>query len=83
MIDWREKYKKQRLITIALIAMIIGIIIVVVGGHIIRDKDPQPSRIHGQVAKKYQEGNRHFLQIEIEVDPDEYIGYDIGDEYEE
>lgn len=82
MIDWREKYKKQRLITIALIAMIIGSVIAVAGGHLLIDEEPKPQQSTGQVMQKIEIGSKHFLQIEIEVSPEEYIGYDIGDEYE-
>lgn len=36
----------------------------------------------GQVVEKFMVGDQHFLQLTIAVSPEEYIGYDNGDEYE-
>lgn len=44
--------------------------------------DPQLQHKTGQVVEKIMVGGQHFLQLTIEVSPEEYIGYDIGDEYE-
>lgn len=34
------------------------------------------------IVDKYEYEDQCYLQIEMEVSPEEYIGYDIGDEYE-
>lgn len=44
--------------------------------------EPQPQQKTGQVVEKFMAGDQHFLQLTIAVSPEEYIGYDIGDEYE-
>lgn len=35
-----------------------------------------------QVIDKYESENKCYVIVPIEVTPEEYIGYDIGDEYE-
>ena len=82
MIDWKEKYEKQRMITLALIGLIIGIIAASAASFILQKKEPQPQKKTGQVVEKFMTGDQHFLQLTIAVSPEEYIGYDIGDEYE-
>lgn len=39
---------------------------------------PEPS----QVEAKYERDGRCFVEIWVEVTPEEYIGLDVGDEYE-
>ena len=39
---------------------------------------PEPS----QVEDKFERDGRCFVEIWVEVTPEEYIGLDIGDEYE-
>ena len=34
------------------------------------------------IVDKYEHNGKCYLAIEIEVSPEEYIGYDVGDEYE-
>lgn len=41
--------------------------------------DPKPM----QVTDKYEAKGKCYIQTWIEVTPEEYIGLDIGDEYEE
>lgn len=33
------------------------------------------------IVDKYEHDGKCYLAIEIEISPEEYIGYDIGDEY--
>lgn len=33
------------------------------------------------IVDKYEHGGKCYLAIEVEISPEEYIGYDIGDEY--
>lgn len=33
------------------------------------------------IVDKYEHGGKCYLAIEIEISPEEYIGYDIGDDY--
>lgn len=40
-------------------------------------KDPQPYA----VTDKAEYDGKCYLAIEVEISPEEYIGYDIGDEY--
>lgn len=82
MIDWKEKFEKQRMITMALIGLIIGIIAASAASFILQKKEPQPQKKTGQVVEKFMAGGQHFLQLTIAVSPEEYIGYEIGDEYE-
>ena len=34
------------------------------------------------IVDKYEHGGKCYLAIEVEVSPEEYIGYDVGDEFE-
>lgn len=34
------------------------------------------------IVNKYEECDRYYLLLETEITPEEYIGYDIGDDYE-
>lgn len=34
------------------------------------------------IVDKYEHGGKCYLAIEIEISPEEYIGYDVGDEFE-
>lgn len=36
-----------------------------------------------QIVDKYEADGKYYIQTWIEITPEEYIGYDIGDEYEE
>lgn len=38
--------------------------------------------IKGEVTSKTEAGGRCYIEIQIEVDPFDYIGLDIGDEFE-
>lgn len=33
------------------------------------------------IVDKYEHNGKCYLAIEVEISPEEYIGYDIGDEY--
>lgn len=80
MIDWKERYEKMRMICLVLIGMMIGMI---AGGiAILKETKTDPEPKAGQVVEKFMAGDTHFLQLIIAVSPEEYIGYDIGDEYE-
>ena len=43
-----------------------------------QEPTPEPS----QVEAKFERDGRCFVEIWVEVTPEEYIGLDIGDEYE-
>ena len=34
------------------------------------------------IVDKYEHGGKCYLAIEIEISPEEYIGLDVGDEFE-
>ena len=34
------------------------------------------------IVSKHEQDDKCYLMIEVEVSPEEYIGYDTGDEYE-
>lgn len=36
-----------------------------------------------QIVNKYEADGKCYIQTWIEITPEEYIGYDIGDEYKE
>ena len=42
---------------------------------------PQQDLKYG-ITDKYELQGKLYINIQIEVSPEEYIGYDIGDEYE-
>ena len=33
------------------------------------------------IVDKYEHNGKHYIAIEREVTPEEYIGYDVGDDY--
>lgn len=41
---------------------------------------PDPKAM--QIVDKYEADGKCYIQTWIEITPEEYIGYDIGDEYE-
>lgn len=78
--DYKEKIDKKKQIGIALVGLIMGISIGIIIAATVPQADPEPKT--GQVVEKFMAGDTHFLQLTIAVSPEEYIGYDIGDEYE-
>ena len=58
--------------------LIIGLIIgYFIGGSIFISGDPDVF----EVTDKYEQDGKCFIQLWIEVDPMDYIGLDIGDEF--
>lgn len=43
--------------------------------------NPDPKAM--QIVDKYEAEGKCYIQTWIEITPEEYIGYDIGDEYKE
>ena len=43
--------------------------------------NPDPKAM--QIVDKYEADGKCYIQTCIEITPEEYIGYDIGDEYKE
>ena len=43
--------------------------------------NPEPKTM--QIVDKYEANGKCYIQTWIEITPEEYIGYDVGDEYEE
>ena len=43
--------------------------------------NPDPKTM--QIVDKYEADGKCYIQTWIEITPEEYIGYDIGDEYKE
>lgn len=43
---------------------------------------PEPIPVAGQVNDKCENGGRCYVQTWVEVTPEDYIGLDIGDEFE-
>lgn len=35
----------------------------------------------GGIVNKYEEDGKCFVEVQVEITPEEYIGYDIGDDY--
>ena len=42
---------------------------------------PEESQMVGEIVNKYEENGKCFVEVQIEITPEEYIGYDIGDDY--
>lgn len=34
-----------------------------------------------RIVNKYEKDGKCFVEVQIEISPEEYIGYDIGDDY--
>ena len=43
---------------------------------------PEPIPVAGQVNEKCENGGRCYVQTWVEVTPEDYIGLDVGDEFE-
>lgn len=73
---WYEK-------ALCVLTLICLLIILIFGLVIYSNEDKSHNKIIGQITDKYSlhGTDRYFIQLEIEVTPEEYIGYDIGDEY--
>lgn len=41
----------------------------------------EESQAVGRIVNKYEKDGKCFVEVQIEITPEEYIGYDIGDEY--
>ena len=37
--------------------------------------------VHFPIFNKYEDSGKCYLLVEVEVTPEEYIGFDIGDDY--
>lgn len=42
----------------------------------------QDKQIKGEVVGKYEENGRCYIDLQMEIPIDDYIGLEIGDEYE-
>ena len=62
---------------VALVCLFLVVLIVLV-----TCKTAEPTPEPSQVEAKYERDGRCFVEIWVEVTPEEYIGLDIGDEYE-
>lgn len=69
-------------LSIVIIILLLLDMAVGVARFIQKKTEPQPQKKTGQIVEKFMAGDQHFLQLTIMVSPEEYIGYDIGDEYE-
>lgn len=63
---------------IIIVVSVIGILIVLTG--VIRDSLPKVEPY--EIWDKCENNGRYFVEVWVEVTPEEYIGLDIGDEYE-
>ena len=59
------------------IGMILGFLLFSCISYIYNKTDPYTSIVND----KYENDGHHYISIEKEVTPEEYIGYDIGDDY--
>ena len=66
----------KRLIVVAIIGFITGGLIAYMVAMIVK-----PEVKTYPIVDKYEHDGKCYLAIEIEISPEEYIGYDIGDEY--
>lgn len=66
----------KRLIVLAIIGFITGGLIAYMVAMIIK-----PEVKTYPIVDKYEHNGKHYIAIEREVTPEEYIGYDVGDEY--
>lgn len=41
----------------------------------------EESQVVGGIVNKYEKDGKCFVEVQVEVFPEEYIGYDVGDEY--
>lgn len=42
--------------------------------------EPQPQAV-GSIVNKYEADGKYFVEVQTEITADQYIGYDIGDNY--
>ena len=75
---WGRKKLKNKIETIFVIACFIAIGIIVAS--VIRDSRQEPTP--REIWDKCENNGRYFVEVWVEVTPEEYIGLDIGDEYE-
>lgn len=48
--------------------------------HFCSQPEPQSQAV-GSIVNKYEADGKYFVEIQSEITADEYIGYDIGDDY--
>ena len=66
----------KRLIALAIIGFITGGLIAYMVAMIVK-----PEAKTYPIVDKYEHNGKHYIAIEREVTPEEYIGYDVGDDY--
>ena len=65
------------------ILLLVGIMMIFIGGFIIgRSTVPKETPRPYQVTDKNEFGGRCYVQTWIEVTPEDYIGLEVGDEFE-
>lgn len=75
---------KERIYIILMITQIICLLLLTGGAlhkYIKTEKTEAPET--RQIVDKYEADGKCYIQTWIEITPEEYIGYDIGDEYKE
>lgn len=53
-------------------------IVVIIGSLVIFSKPDPASYL---ITNKYEYNGHYYVDIQVEISADDYIGYDIGDEY--
>ena len=69
------KNKTSAIVSLVCLFLVVLIVLATCKG---AGQTPEPS----QVEDKFEKDGRCFVEIWVEVTPEEYIGLDIGDEYE-
>ena len=72
---------KERIYEILMITQIICLLLLTAGAFYKNIKIEAPEA--RQIVDKYEADGKCYIQTWIEITPEEYIGYDIGDEYKE
>lgn len=67
--DWR----------INVVLFFIAVVIAFTTAHIVGRK--QPTTQAYPIIDKYEIKDKHYIAVEVEVSPEEYIGYEVGDDY--
>lgn len=73
------KWYEKVLFVLTIICLLIAI---VSGFFFYNEEKKKTSGITGQITDKYEVDNKCYILLEIETTPENYIGLDIGDEYE-
>ena len=58
---------------------LIAVVIALTTAHIVYKEQPAQEYT---IIDKYEHADKHYIAVEVEVDANDYIGYDKGDEWQ-